>query len=336
MKSIYIKTIITLLCLTFLNTKTVFANNEYEKLFYFTNTPSAKKSLIKNIDKIDIFAPQVYSINKSLIPYGSLDKEIKNIIGNRKIKIMPLITNDGFRQDLIHNFLASNDSQDKVIDFMINEAKNNNYYGWQLDLEHIPSNDKELFSSFVKKVNDKFKQSSLALSVAVVVRNDISTTTEQYKNWSGAFDYKYISQNSDFISIMTYDDPDSKGPTASIPYVIKSIEFILSEGVDSNKVSLGIPAYYWSWYSNFKNKKIRSGSYERLLKIKSRVGYKQNFSNELGVPWISFKEKGIKYEIWYEDKTSFNLKTSLINKYKLRGFSMWVLGMEDPDIWSSL
>ncbi|MEN9524076.1 MAG: hypothetical protein RL536_145 [Candidatus Parcubacteria bacterium] len=337
MKIRYIALLAVLSSALFLNTSISHAQTtKTERLFYFTDTPSARASLAKNIDKIDIFAPQTYSINKSLIPYGRLNKEVKNIIGNHKIKVMPLITNDGFRQDIIHNLLASSTAQERVINFMIKEAKNNNYYGWQFDLEHISSTDRDLFTQFIKKTNDVFQKNDLALSIAVVVKVDESTTSDWYKNWSGVFDYKAISQNSDFISIMTYDDPDSKGPTASIPYVIKTLEYILEDGIEPQKISLGIPAYYWSWATYPKLKRIRSGSYSRLLTIKARTNYKENFSEELGVPWISFKEYGVTYEVWYENQKSFNLKTDLINKYGLRGFSMWVMGMEDPSIWKSL
>lgn len=307
----------------------------YEKLFYYTKTQSAKTSLAKNIGKIDIVAPQVYSINKNLIPYGQLDEDLRNLLKDQPIKIMPLVTNDGFRQDIIHNLLASTTAQEKIIDFMVREAKSNGYYGWQLDLEHIPSYDRDLFSLFVERTYKNFKKNNLALSIAVVARSGEPGLTDWYKNWSGAFDYNKLSQNSDFISLMTYDDPDSTGPSASIPFVIRSLEYVLKSGVLPQKISLGIPTYYWSWTTN-PPKRLRSGSYGRLLSIKTRNNCQESFSNTLGVPWMAFREDGVDYKVWYENQKSFNLKTELVNKYRLRGFSVWTLGTEDPSIWNNL
>ncbi len=247
---------------------------------------------------------------------------------------MPLITNDGFQQDIIHNLLASSTAQDRVINFMVQEAKDNGYYGWQFDLEHILSTDRDLFTNFVTKTYKAFRKNNLILSIAVVVKVDDSTVSSRFKNWSGVFDYRTLSQNSDFISIMTYDDPDSKGPTASLPYVINALEYILQDGVEPKKISLGIPSYYWSWTTYPMTKRIRSGSFDRLLSIMARTKYKEGFDDRLGVPWISFKEYGANYEVWYKNNKSFNLKTDLMKKYGLRGFSMWVMGMEDPSIWN--
>ena len=38
--------------------------------------------------------------------------------------------------------------------------------------------------------------------------------------------------------------------------------------------------------------------------------------------------------IFVEDVRTFRAKEALIAKYKLRGFSVWVLGPEDPAIWN--
>ncbi len=330
----YLLMIMTAICCFGLTiTANASAANKYEKLFYFTDTASARASLTKNIDKIDVLAPQVYGINKTLIPHGTLAEDIRTMAKSHQVKIMPLITNDGFRQDLIHNLLASSSAQTRVIQFMVNEAKNNGYYGWQYDIEHIRYSDRDQFSAFIEKTSQVFKQNGIVLSVAVVVKVDESTTTDWYKNWAGAFDYSRIAKVADFISIMTYDDPDSKGPSASIPFVTKTLGSIIATGVAPEKISLGIPAYYWSWTTSPEAHRIRSGSYSRLQSIRARANYTEGFDDALKVPWLSFAEQGTKYIVWFENQKSFQFKTALVDKYKLRGFSVWVLGMEDPGIW---
>ncbi len=306
----------------------------YEKVYYYNDTPEARKSLEKNIDKIDIFAPQTYGINKYLVPLGKIPEDVKRLVAARGIKIMPLITNGNFSQDLIHRLLISPAAQDNVIRFLAEEGKANNYYGWQFDIEHIKAEDRDLFSAFVERTYPVLKQNNLVFSIAVVVRTDNSTTSDAYKNWSGAFDYARIASSSDFLSIMTYDDPESKGPAASLPFVTKALSYILGTGVPPEKISLGIPAYYWSWTMTSDPKRIRTGSHDRLETIRSRVHYTEGFNDLLGVPWLSFRERGANYIVWFENKKSFEQKTALIERNKLKGFSMWVLGMEDPAIWN--
>jgi len=37
--------------------------------------------------------------------------------------------------------------------------------------------------------------------------------------------------------------------------------------------------------------------------------------------------------MWIEDARAFATKLELVRKYGLRGYSVWVLGTEDPKIW---
>lgn len=309
--------------------------SEFEKLFYYTDMRGGVDALRANIAKIDIFAPQVYIVDASLkIGGGIQNEEVKQIIAAHNLKVMPLVANDRFRQAIIHNLLASSTAQDAVIQFMVEEALRQGYIGWQFDFEHIYYTDRARYTNFVKKTHEEFKKHNLLLSLAVVVRtNDVVNTF--YKEWSGAFDYKALAANSDFLSVMTYDDPNSKGPVASIPYVTAALKY-LKGNVPPEKISMGIPLYYWGW-STVPVKKIRlDGTYERLQMIRATAHFQEGFDVKLGVPWLTYWKDGWKYKVWFDNQKSFELKLGLMEKNKLRGFSAWVLGMEDPGIWDSL
>ena len=42
------------------------------------------------------------------------------------------------------------------------------------------------------------------------------------------------------------------------------------------------------------------------------------------------------YKVWHQDKQTFEGKIDIINQNNFRGFSAWVLGVEDPQIWSTI
>lgn len=307
-----------------------------ERLFYFTDTTAGRTSLSAHIDKIDILAPQVYGINESLSPQGALADDVKMLARAHHIKLMPLIVNDGFSQTIIHSLLASTTAQTRLIEFLVTEAKAQGYAGWQFDLEHIHYTDRDALSSFVEQAVQALHKNNLTLSLAVVVKVNNALDTDWHINWAGAFDYARLARSLDFISIMTYDDPESKGPTASLPFVLKTLTYVIDSGVPASKISLGIPAYYWSWTVGSSPRRVRSGPFSRVEALKSRVHYKGGFDAALGVNWMTFTERRVPYVLWYEDAKSFNLKKSLINLFHLRGFSLWVLGFEDPKIWKNL
>jgi spore germination protein YaaH len=39
---------------------------------------------------------------------------------------------------------------------------------------------------------------------------------------------------------------------------------------------------------------------------------------------------------WLEDARAFMAKRELAQRYRLRGYSVWVLGSEDPAVWGLL
>ena len=103
--------------------------------------------------------------------------------------------------------------------------------------------------------------------------------------------------------------------------------------IPADKVSLGIPFYFWSWqYSTGKRSHI--GGFPKVDTLLQSKGYlKKGWNEELGVSWVTYYKGGRKLTAWYEDKKSFQTKVDLVREYKLRGFSAWALGLEDPKIW---
>ena len=308
-----------------------------EKIFYMSQLREKEgiKSLEKNADKIDILAPQFYAVSTRLKFVGGLGTQLKEIIGQKKIKVMPLIANTGFRQDVMHNLLLSEKAQNEIINSLIAEAKKEKYIGWQFDFENINYLDKDLYSAFVEKTAQSLHKNGLILSVAAVSRSVDYEDTDFFKNWGGAFDYARIAKAVDFISLMTYDDPNSVGPVASLPFINKVLNYV-KDNIPPEKLSLGIPLYYWGWNADSSKKVTTSGTYSRLLGIKSNFRYNFGFDEALGASWLTYFWQNNQYKIWYQDKQSFKNKLDIVNNNNFRGFSSWVLGVEDPDIWNVL
>jgi spore germination protein YaaH len=174
----------------------------------------------------------------------------------------------------------------------------------------------------------------LVFSVVAVARTKDFEDTYGFYNWSGVYDYKAIAENCDFVSLMAYDDPNSAGPSASLPFTLQSIEYA-KDKIPAEKLSLGIPLYYWQWNVD-QAKRVNSGLYSGVSYIKSIVNYTSGFDWNLGEGWIAYYYNNKYYKIWFEDQVSFLLKLNAAKLSNLRGFSAWLLGGEDPGIWSSL
>jgi spore germination protein YaaH len=49
-----------------------------------------------------------------------------------------------------------------------------------------------------------------------------------------------------------------------------------------------------------------------------------------------FPVNGVNQFVFLEDARAFTAKFGLVAKYKLRGYSVWVLGMEDFKTWPAI
>lgn len=312
------------------------SNYSLEKIFYISqnNIVDGVLSLEKNWQKIDIVAPQMYSVTPELKLTGKIDPSLKKVINDYNLKTMPLVTNGAFKRDIMHNLLVSKTDQNNIIAGMIEVAKKNKFIGWQFDFENIDYKDKDLFSEFVEKTYTQFKKNKLILSIAAVARYVDFEDTAAFRDWSGVYDYKRIAKSSDFISLMTYDDPNSKGPVASKEFVNKCLVYI-KDKVPADKLSLGIPLYYWKWDME-SSKRMGSGMYKSIMTMMANFKHTLGFDNELGAAWLSYFFNDKNYAVWFENKQSFEQKLKITKDNKLRGFSAWVLGGEDPAIWSAL
>jgi spore germination protein YaaH len=131
------------------------------------------------------------------------------------------------------------------------------------------------------------------------------------------------------------------GPVAGYPWMESALKYVLSLGVPSSKISLGIPSYSDWWFPSYD---ARSGarasgrdiSYADGMAILAKHGVQPIWDDVQKTQYAMFAVNGVNQFVFLEDARAFTAKLALVSKYKLRGYSVWVLGMEDPQTWSAI
>ena len=148
----------------------------------------------------------------------------------------------------------------------------------------------------------------------------------------GVYDYAALASSTDFISMMSYDDPFSKGPIARYSWLKQVIDYSL-QSIPKEKLSLGIPLYMWRWDTE-REKIVGIGGYKNIKMVIAGHKVTYGYSAVEQAPFIRYVAKKKSYTIWYENAKSVSKKLELIAEYGLHGFSAWALGLETPDIHS--
>lgn len=319
----------------------------------FSNTDLYNQNLIKlfnqHANKIDIIAPQVYKTDKNGIVWGTLDSSALHIARQKNVSIMPLVINDGFNQDDVHELLSNSKSSARAIKSLIEICKKYQYSGIQFDFENMNINDKTLYTDFIKQAATQFHKNKLKISVTVIPKLPLSSIKNLYDkyiltNWSGSYDVKTLALATDFITVMAYDRHTSyttPGPIAPIKWIKFLMAQVLKE-VPAEKISLGIANYSGIWRTH-KMKKHFQGT-EHQISFSGAMAFLKR--NNLKPIWnkntqsayaISTKNTEGLYEyLFLENAKSFSARFALAKKLGLKGISVWQLGLGDPKIWRLL
>lgn len=317
-----------------------------EALWYSTDAEQSVQSFLAHADRISVVAPQSFSMDSIGIIWGRVDARVLATARAKGVKVVPLIVNPGFDQAIFHHVLVNADARRRAVRNITALCRDNRFDGIQFDFENISVTDRDAFTAFSREVADSLHRVKCTLSAAVVPRSsEFPGPTSYHKwiydNWRGAYDYKALADVMDFISLMTYSQHTRRtppGPVAGYPWMEGVVKYVLSLGVPPSKISLGLPSYSTYWYPMYDAaggaRTTGTGlGYGRAIGLLAENEVTPTW-DERQKEWYAFWENdGINEFLFLEDARAFTARLALVSQYKLRGYSVWVLGDEDPKVW---
>ncbi len=322
-----------------------------ERLFYYVDNESSFESFRENIDRIDIVAPAVYNVDEDGVVWGEVDPRVLELARAHDVVVMPLIHNPGFDQEMLHQLLMSDVARARTIASLLDLCRRHEFDGIQFDFENLNMNDRDAFTGFYREAARALRDAGYGISIAVVHRPDELPGPSRYhkwlfKNWRAGYDLEALAGIGDFISVMSYSQHTRRtppGPQSGLPWARAVAEYFL-RFMPPEKLSLGIPVVGQHWYTSQEDEidpeRARSYSqtvtYSRALTLIERYGAEVLWADEAQVPYAHFDPGGTWEWIFFENARSFEAKLELARELGLRGFSVWVLGYEDPGIWGHI
>ncbi len=320
---------------------------ETKAVFYMTQTPDSMRSFLDHADQVGILIPTAYKVDDRGLVWGALDPKILQAAAAHGVPVMPIVANPGFDQKIIHALLGDEAAQQRMIASLTSECERFRYYGIQFDFEHVSFTDRDALTSLVRRTAQALAAGGFKLSIATVhVYSDFPGASDYahwlYEDWRGAYDLKELAKFCDFISVMAYDQHTghtTPGPVAGFKWVQQVLEYSLAEA-PKEKISLGIPLYGRRWYAGIQNGQgalqIASVNAAAALALAAANGVEPVWDDAEKAPWYFFYADGERQYVFYNDAHSFQSRYDLAKRYSLHSFSAWVLGAEDPAIWSTL
>jgi spore germination protein YaaH len=333
--------------LLFLFSTALLATAQPKSLFYMIDTPGSVKSFTEHADKIDILVPAWYSVDGNGLVSGGPNPNVLTVAADHHVPVMPIVAL--MVQLDLHKLMVTPVAQQAFTNALVSECKKHGYSGFQIDFENVNWTDRDLLSALVAETATALHKEKLQLTIATVPNapgfpGKSGFSRWLYANWRGAFDLKALSQSADLICLMTYDQNTRwtmPGPVAGYPWTVENLEYAL-QFVPKEKLSMGIPVYGYHWFAGEPSKDEKPNPTAEYIGQDDIDEYMAAYHPHVEwdstdrVSWFYFYKDDMRDWVFYTDKRGFQERLNLVRDRGLQGFCSWVLGSENPEIWSLL
>jgi cellulose synthase/poly-beta-1,6-N-acetylglucosamine synthase-like glycosyltransferase/peptidoglycan/xylan/chitin deacetylase (PgdA/CDA1 family)/spore germination protein YaaH len=263
---------------------------------------------------------------------NSHNEEFIDIAKRNGVRVWPVVSNmyEGVPDKKIVRALLDDPQKqvalaDRLRDWLVSKQ----FDGLNVDFESLDTADYNRLPQFLGLLQKTLRDSNLGLSIDLEAGND-------------DLRIKALSENVDLAIVMLYDEHfegGPAGPIASISWTEKMLDKF-SAAVPQNKlvVALGNYAYDWS-----KGLETESLSYQAALK--TAQGFRDEEKPEdvldlddqsLNTHFDYTDDEDHPHSVWVLDGVSAFNQWKLAQEMGARGAALWMLGQEDPSIWTFL
>lgn len=296
---------------------------------YYTSIVPKRTESINGINVISPSFASVKALGDLQLKIGDAGQDYIRWAHANDYKIWAIVSNESDKK-VTSEILNDYKLREKLINNIINLATSYEIDGINIDFEYMSETDKDVFSRFIIELAPRLKECGKVLSVDV-------TAPDGSPDWSLCYNRNKIAQVADYIIFMAYDQngisSPKEGTTAGADWVEVNIKkFLGQEGVNENKLILGMPFYTRLWRetgSTPKSEVILMKSIEANIPD----GVEKVWDEDLKQYYIEYQKNGTTYKMWLEEENSIRAKFDLMHKYNLAGAAYWQKDFESSNIW---
>lgn len=276
-------------------------------------------------------------------PNGSLTEmpDRQALVAAKAGKVAPLLTVtnfDGshFNPDYARGILKDERVRRIVISNIVARAKERDYQGINVDFEHLQPDLRTDYNRFIQELAEAARQQNLSTAITVGPK----MSDDPYNPWIGAFDYRFLGQHVDHMTLLTFEWGWAGGqPMAIAPLsMVRQVLEYASTEVPPDKLMMGMALYGYNWTFPVEEGSRAIGiSPKTALDLAIQHRTHIHFQTESAAPMFSYGDsRNQARQVWFEDARSVLAKFHLVQELGLRGISYWMLGHPFPQNWALL
>lgn len=301
-----------------------------------TVSPALEADVRKAAPRLTYLAPFSFRIRRDgTLARPPLD-DFQAIARANDNVLMLVVTNleaGQFSTELGGLILNNQELQNRLLDNIIQTARELGMGDIHFDMEALPAADREAYVSFLWKARVRARAAGMMMSVALAPK----TRADQPGRWYAAHDYRAIGEVADFVVIMTYEWGYSGGPpmaVSPIGPVRRVLQYALTE-MPAEKILMGQNLYGYDWTLPYQpGTTARALSPQAAIALAARENVAIQYDYRAQAPFFEYTDdQDRRHQVWFEDARSIQAKFNLVKQLGLRGVSYWKLGLPFPQNW---
>lgn len=243
------------------------------------------------------------------------------------LPVLALINNfhdDHWDSVRLKAMLADPAARTRNIDALIGFVQHWSLAGVNIDYEAVPGESQADLVRFMRELYARLRPLGLLVTQSVPLDDE-------------SFRFRELAEQADYLVLMAYDEhagDNPAGPIASQEWFVSGIRRRMRE-VAPDKLVVGIGSYGYDW--------VHGKSDASELSFQDALGYAADADEPVeldeasGNPAFTYTdEHDARHDVWFLDAvTAFN-QIKAAGRLGPRGYALWRLGSEDPDIWRVL
>ncbi len=327
--------------------KHVLKNEPINLLWHQVGSASASKKAIASIlsesKGVNVISPTWFKVSDNEGNVKSIaSSDYVDYCHEHDVEVWALISDFEVDDVNIKEVLTRTSSRHNLVNQIVAKAVEYNLDGINIDFEAIlDSVTGDAYIQFLRELAIKLHALDINLSTDVPSYGSTNNIVYQYGNQHNFVDY-VIFMGYD----QHYNQKSGEGPVASLEWTEDTIKNLLSEGVPSNQLVLGMPLFTKLW---ILTPKVEENSAEVTYVLTwQNIGLdlaKKWMSNHVPEPeWLeecgqyygTCTEDGTIYKMWIEDATSIELRLKQMQKHSLAGAAFWKSEFANTTIWDTI
>jgi cellulose synthase/poly-beta-1,6-N-acetylglucosamine synthase-like glycosyltransferase/peptidoglycan/xylan/chitin deacetylase (PgdA/CDA1 family)/spore germination protein YaaH len=300
--------------------------------FYVSWDANSRASLARRIGQIDVLSPQWVALKDAGGAIGVVDDPQATALiagAAHRVAVLPLVhnsSNEAFDGPMADALLSSPRARAALIANLVKLARARGYGGYMLDFENMSPRGVSLYPGFVAQVRAALRAEGREVWV---------TAPFDGEGWPLAA----LQRASSTLVLMAYDQhygTGDPGPAAGQDWFERTLATSLA-GLDPDRTVLALGAYGYDWTVGGPTRRADAVTFHEAAVLARDSGVDVASDTDSLNPTFGYQdEDGRDHAVWFLDAvTAFN-QIHAADGWRPRGYGLWRMGSEDPDVWSVL